>query len=71
MIESPWLKEVLEECEVKLQRKNILEILEVRFGAIEPEVSADLQRITDPVRLRELLLLAARCPHLDAFRARL
>ena len=71
MIESPWLKEIIEEREAEQLRKDIMGILAERFGKIDPEVPAALQSISDSVRLQELLRLSVRCSDLDAFRARL
>ena len=71
MIESPWLKEIVEEREAERQRKDIEEVLASRFGSVPAEVRTGLQTITDPARLLELIRWVGRCPDLDAFRARL
>ncbi len=71
MIESPWLKEIVEEQDAKSRRQDIEEVLSARFGTVPAEVKAGLQSVTDPSRLLELVRWAARCPDLDAFRARL
>ncbi len=70
MIESPWLKEIVEEREAEQQRKDLIDFLAARFDSVPAEVKAGLQTITDSGRLQELIRWAGRCPDLDAFRAR-
>ena len=71
MIESPWLKEILEENAAETLRGAIATFLTGRFGTITPEISNALAGINDPTRLQELILWTVRCPDLDAFRSRL
>ncbi len=70
MIESPWLKEIVEEREAEQQRKDLLKFLAARFDSVPADVKTRLQTITDSGRLEELIDWAGRCPDLDAFRAR-
>ena len=71
MIDSPWLKEIVEESEAVQQRKDILHFLSGRFGTVPAEVKTALERVSDSGRLLELVRWAGRCADLDAFRARL
>jgi hypothetical protein len=71
MIESPWLKEVLEESNAETQRQSLMGFLIGRFTDVPNDLKVDLQRVNDPSQLLELIRWAARCPDLDAFVARL
>ena len=71
MIESPWLKEIVEEATAEKQRQAVEAVLSERFGTVPVEVRTGLQAVTDADRLMELIRWAARCADLDAFRARL
>ncbi len=71
MIESPWLKEIVEEHGAEMQRKNIAETLSARFESFPAEVKAEVLTVTDLERLNDLFRWALRCPNLDAFRERL
>jgi hypothetical protein len=64
MIESPLIKELL----AQRSHRDILVILDDRFGTIPEEVKAQLKAIQDDDRLHQLVRLAARCPDLDSFR---
>jgi hypothetical protein len=64
MIESPLIKEL----EAEFTHKTILRFLEGRFGPVPEDVQAAVQRIQDESALDAMTLLAARCPHIDAFR---
>jgi hypothetical protein len=74
MIESPLLDELRAEWTLEarreMRRRDILEILEGRFGADAPALGAKLKSIGDD-RLGDLLLLAATCRSLAAFRKKL
>jgi predicted transposase YdaD len=71
MIESPVLQRLTAEREAETQRKDILKILRVRFGPLTQDVTASLQTIEGKSKLDELVEVAASCPDLEAFRARL
>jgi hypothetical protein len=64
MIESPVLQALLAERTHRL----ILLVLEDRCGPVPAEVVTALGTIQDEDRLMELVKVAARCPHLEAFR---
>ena len=65
MIESPVLQNFL----AKRVCRNILDILQIRFGSVPTETRDALERIIDDETLRELNALAVRCSDLEAFRA--
>jgi len=64
MIESPLLQEFVAEG----RRKDILTILETRFGEVPLDVSEAIQSVVDEDRLTDLVRKSASCPDLDAFR---
>ena len=70
MIESPLLDELKAEWTIEARRRDILEILEGRFGAVAQALEAELKSVADN-RLGDLLLLAATCRTLASFRKKL
>jgi hypothetical protein len=74
MIESPLLDELKAEWTIEarreMRRRDILEILEGRFGDVAPALEAELKSVDDN-RLGDLLLLAATCRSLASFRKKL
>ena len=70
-IQSPLIDEIVTKARCEAARKCILGFLAGRFGAAPEDVAAALQTIEDESRLDELVCWTARCPDLDAFRARL
>jgi hypothetical protein len=71
MIESPVLRELLQERERETLQQAALDVLQRRFGAVPEDLAAWVRAVQDSDRLRELLGLAVDCPDLDAFRAAL
>jgi hypothetical protein len=71
MLELPFLDELVEEVAAKRVHKAIVRFLRARFGQVASELEAELRPITDHAKLDELVELAATCPDVDAFRARL
>jgi hypothetical protein len=74
ILESPLIQELvdLKLRELKDQyRQVILKIQERRFGTVPPDVAARLQAVQDASRLQDLIVQAAMCPDLEAFRAQL
>jgi hypothetical protein len=67
MIESPLFQELVGEK----VHKYILLFLEGRFGAVPPELAAQVRIILDEDKLEELARQAAACPTLEAFEASL
>ena len=49
----------------------IVRFLTGRFGPLPSELTSELRTITDEHKLEDLVEWAARCPNLEAFRARL
>jgi hypothetical protein len=71
MIESPLIQEIVAEAQAKAKHESILTFLRARFGRVPRKLAAALRRIQDQRQLTELVALAARCPDLEAFQARL
>ena len=71
MLEFPLLERLMSEREVEIRRRDLLRVLAARFGPISPALDTQLRSVTVQAQLDELLDLAALCPNLDAFRARL
>ena len=79
MIESPVLDEVKEillkrgriEGRVIEAQESVVENLEARFGSVPEEVRAKLTGIIDLPQLKSLVRLAATCPDLTTFTAKL
>jgi hypothetical protein len=67
MIESPLVQEIV----ARKGRKDVLVILEDRFGPVPADVKAALEAIEDEDRLTALMKVAWRCESLDAFRTQL
>jgi len=71
LIESPLIQELLHEFFAEKMHAAILDVLEVRFGPVPPDVAATVQAIQEDERLKELLKFGAGCGDLNLFRARL
>ena len=69
MIESPLIQELLEESQRTERVQAIIEILEGRFGAVPPNISAGLQQVIELEELRRLTRFAVICAGLQAFEA--
>lgn len=70
-IESPLLEELMAQTRQENTQRHVVRILEGRFGAVPPEVVAELRTVRDEPKLDDLHDFAVVCPDLDAFRARL
>jgi predicted transposase YdaD len=66
MIESPLIQEIVAEA----RQDNILRALELRLGAVPPEIATVLRTVFDEQKLRDLFDFAIVCPDLNAFRAK-
>ena len=64
MFESPMLQKML----AGKMHETILDLLKVRFGTVPRNVTKPLREILDEKKLRQLNVLAAKCPDLQAFR---
>jgi hypothetical protein len=71
MIESPLIQEILARSKQETMNADILTLLEARFGPVPPDLAMHLRAIMDEQKLRNLLVRAALCPDLDAFRNQL
>ena len=71
MIESPVLKEIIEEQTAKSLQSLVLEFLTERFGEIPPEIVVLLKGVTDDRRLHDLARWSARCISLEELKDRL
>jgi hypothetical protein len=49
-------------------QENILVLLKNRFNTVPRNVTKPLREIIDEKELQQLLLLAAKCPDMEAFR---
>lgn len=67
MIESPVLDAAFELVTARATRKNILRVLERRFGAVPDAVRAGLQAVADEGELDALVDAAAVCPSMATF----
>jgi hypothetical protein len=63
MIESPLLRKMRAET----SQDHILALLKDRFDAVPRNVTKQLREVLDEKKLRKLILLAAKCPDLQAF----
>jgi predicted transposase YdaD len=71
MLESPVLQELMTERDVERLHKDILRVLQARFGTVPEEATAGVKAILQVQRLEELIDWAAQCPDINAFRSRL
>jgi len=68
MIESPLIEELVVERVRAATQRDILAILETRFGPIAPELAEQIRSVTEEDRLADLVRKAASCPDLVSFR---
>jgi predicted transposase YdaD len=71
MIKSPLIQEVVQEAVVEQRHRDILRVLELRFGSVPPDIAQALQAVTKQKRLDALFDHAHLCPDLEAFRTKL
>ncbi len=69
MLEFPAIQELIQELVAETLQKDIVTVLEARFGAVPEELVAELQTIGDEQRLNGLIKHAAVSPDLGSFRA--
>jgi hypothetical protein len=67
MIESPFIQEIVAESERTGRVKTLLDILKDRFGSATPTITAGLEQVKEPKRLRRLTTQAFSCKSLEAF----
>lgn len=68
MIESPVLKELMEENTRKTTQANIVQFLVGRFGRGARTLRPMLRAIKDNKQLDKLLIQAAKAPDLESFK---
>jgi predicted transposase YdaD len=71
MIESPLIKEIVENTDRKRQRAMIEAAIQVRFGALPEAARASLEGLKEEATLDALHRFAIVCPSLEAFLERL
>jgi hypothetical protein len=71
MIESPLIKEIVEQTDRQRQRKVVGRVIRLRFGALSEGAQASLEGIKDEAKLDALHDFAVICPTLEAFLERL
>jgi len=75
MIESPLLKEIVDETRAEAvaetKAEAILAVLRARLGPVPTELADAVRRMQNSATLDPLLDVAACCPDLDSFRAAL
>jgi predicted transposase YdaD len=71
MIESPLIKEIVEQAQQQTRRTIIEEDIKDRFGPLPDSARASLEGVTDPDMLRVLRRFANTCSTLEAFLERL
>jgi hypothetical protein len=64
MIESPLILKVRAEA----QHEGILDLLKDRFDKVPRDVAQGVAKIIETKKLRKLILLAAKCRDMEAFR---
>jgi len=69
--DSPLIQELMDQAKREVLRDAVTHILKARFGSIPPETGALVRDVQDEEQLQQLIQLAALCPDLEAFRARL
>jgi hypothetical protein len=67
MIESPLIQELRQEFMAQRGHKDIVGVLEERFGSVPQDLITALGAIQEDERLDQLLRWAVRCPDLEAF----
>lgn len=72
MIESSLIQELLSDTSrtagCRRARRDVLAVLQTRFGTVSPDLAEALEGIADEDRLTDLVCRAAACPDLEAFR---
>ncbi len=73
MIESPLIREIVDETKQQTRQQTlqaaIEKFLKARFGAVPVEVAAELRQVMKAEQLDRLVDLAGACPSVETFRA--
>ncbi len=71
MIESPLLKELLDEKEQEVKQGTILDALTERFKAVPDDLAREVRAVTNLRRLSDLFRFSVKCRSLKEFQKRL
>lgn len=71
IVESPLVKEIVDQAKCETQRECLVRVLARRFGPIHSEVAEKLQSVSDLEELDALFDHAIECPSWSAFREKL
>lgn len=71
MIESPLIQEMLAKKEQETTQKNILSLLQHRFGRVPAKLTAQIHSVVDEQKLNDLLLFASQRSDLKAIKDQL
>jgi predicted transposase YdaD len=71
MIESPLIRELVDESTQQALQQAIIRVLETRFGPISDALAARIKSVRKKDALDNLISFAVQCPDLAAFEARL
>lgn len=67
LLETPLMQEILAEA----RHKDLIRILEARFGPVPPNVAAAIKGVWDEGKLTELITTSVLCENLEGFRKKL
>ena len=52
---------------IQKAKEDVIEVLELRFGRISPEIIDKINQINDPAKLKELLKKGIQVKEIDSF----
>ena len=67
LIESPLIKEIVDESRREERMQSTLDSLEERFGTVPPTITAGMEQVKEMDRLARLSRRASVCASLQAF----
>jgi spore coat polysaccharide biosynthesis protein SpsF (cytidylyltransferase family) len=68
MLEIPFLDEIVKEKTRETARRDIVTVLEARFGEVPRDVVEGVESVVDEKQLHRLVRATGDCPDLAAFR---
>ena len=71
MIESPLIKEIVDETKQAAKQEAIVEVLQARFGTVPDDFRERLRSVRAEKKLNIFIKHAAQCADLAGFRKRL
>jgi hypothetical protein len=66
-VERIGIKKGMQQGIIQTSKENIIEVFELRFGKIPPEIIDKINQINDPAKLKELLKKAIQIKEIDSF----